>query len=170
MATSILTAALKLSCDGVYSNDLDLSVAKDTVNYPLKQTFANGTGLNQINTFWSDRRTIAASSADDLDLAGGLTDAFGNVLTLTKVKGLIISAALANTNDVVIGGDASAAFYAFLGAANDTIILKPGAWFALCNPSAAGYAVTATTGDILQIANSSSGSSVTYDIVILGTK
>ena len=32
-----------------------------------------------------------------------------------------------------------------------------------------GATVTASTGDILLVANSSSGSSVTYDIVIIGT-
>jgi len=40
--------------------------------------------------------------------------------------------------------------------------------FAVYDPSAGGYAVTNSTGDILQIANSSSGTSVTYDIIVIG--
>ena len=33
----------------------------------------------------------------------------------------------------------------------------------------AGYAVTATTADLLHVANSSSGTSVTYDVIVIGT-
>ena len=38
----------------------------------------------------------------------------------------------------------------------------------LVAPGAAGYAVTAGTGDILKVANSGAGTGVTYDIVIVG--
>ena len=36
-------------------------------------------------------------------------------------------------------------------------------------PSAAGYAVAAGSTDVLRVANSSSGTTVTYDITIIGT-
>ena len=36
------------------------------------------------------------------------------------------------------------------------------------NPDATAYAVTAGSADILQVANSSSGSTVTYDVIIVG--
>jgi hypothetical protein len=34
---------------------------------------------------------------------------------------------------------------------------------------ATAYAVTATTADLLKVANSSSGTGVTYDIAVIGT-
>jgi hypothetical protein len=39
----------------------------------------------------------------------------------------------------------------------------------LVAPDAAGYAVTATTADILRVTNGGAGTSVVYEIVILGT-
>jgi len=104
---------------------------------------------------WMDQRTIAASSADDLDLYGGLTNSFGTTINFTSIKGIIIYADSANTNDVLVGGDGSAAFVNWVSASNDVVVVKPGGLFALINPQANGYAVTATTADILQIANSS---------------
>ena len=56
------------------------------------------------------------------------------------------------------------AYLRILGA----MTVKPGGWLASYDPSATGYAVTNTTADILQIANSSSGSSVDYDIIVIG--
>ena len=51
-------------------------------------------------------------------------------------------------------------------AAGDGIGVKPGEYVPLVSQS--GWAVTAGTGDLLTITNSGSGTSVTYDIVIVG--
>ncbi len=159
---------IKFALAGIFNGDNDLSSVTQTFNYSKNYNITNGTGLDQANMIWADTRTITASSTDDLDLYGGLTNSFGTTINFTSIKGIIITAASTNTNDVVVGGDASAAFVNWVGAANDVINVKPDGMFALVNPGANGYAVTATTGDILQIANSSSGSSVVYDIILLG--
>ena len=51
------------------------------------------------------------------------------------------------------------------------MVVRPGATFAVFAGQAdsAGYAVTATTADLLHVANSSSGTSVTYDVIVIGT-
>ena len=51
---------------------------------------------------------------------------------------------------------------------SDVIVLHAGGAFLLIAPDTTGYGVTATTGDILKIANSGPNVSVTYDIVIIG--
>ena len=53
-------------------------------------------------------------------------------------------------------------------AASDGLDVKPGGCFLWLAPDATGVAVTAGTGDLINIANSSSGTSVTYDVVIIG--
>jgi hypothetical protein len=53
-------------------------------------------------------------------------------------------------------------------AASDGIDVQPGGVFLWVAPTT-GVTVTAATGDILNIDNSSSGTSVTYDVVIIGT-
>jgi len=159
---------LKMALAGVLTGDNDLSTVTQSFNYSKSYNITNGTGADQANMIWADQRTITASSTDDLDLYGGLSNAYGTTINFTSIKGIIIVADASNTNDVVVGGDGSAALINWVGAANDTVVVKPGGMFALINPNANGYAVTATTADILQIANSSSGSSVIYDIILLG--
>lgn len=159
---------LKVALAGTFTGDNDLSTVAQAINYSKSFNLTNGTGADQANMIWMDQRTLTASSTEDLDLYGGLTNSFGTTINFTSIKGILIYAAAANTNDVVVGGDGSAAFVNWVSDATDKIVVKPGGLFALINSNANGYAVTATTADILQIANSSSGTSVTYDIILLG--
>jgi len=130
---------------------------------------SNGTGDNQADLLFVDTRTIAASSNDDLDLAGGsLSDPLGNALTFATVKAILVKAAAGNTNDVVVGGEDSAAFVGPFGGTDETISIPPGGSCLLTAP-VDGWAVTATAADILRIANSAGGTGVDYDIMIVGT-
>lgn len=52
--------------------------------------FASGTSAYQGTTFTSDNRTVNAGANDDLDLAGGLVDIFGNVVTFTRIRAFMI--------------------------------------------------------------------------------
>lgn len=159
---------IKFALTGIFAGTNDLSTVQQAINYNKSYNITNGTGASQANMIWMDQRTIAASGTDDLDLAGGLTNSFGTTINFTVLKGIIVYASSANTNNVVIGGDATAPMINWVGAGNDTVVVKPGGLFALIDPGATGYEITATTADILQIANSSSGTSVTYDIILLG--
>jgi hypothetical protein len=163
-----LNASLTLNLAALFVNAIDLgNVTLDNAN---TSSFAltDGTGANQVKFLFSDTRTLAASGTENLDLVGVLLDAFGNAITFTKVKAIIIKASAANTNDVVVGGHASAAFFAFFGAATHTLKVKPGGMVALVAPDVNGYAVTATTGDMLMVTNSGAGTGITYDIIIIG--
>lgn len=128
--------------------------------------FAYGTGADQADILWADERTIGASSSEDLDLAGVLTDAFGATVAAAELVMILIVAAAANTNNVVVG-DATSPIPLF-GGTNPTFAVKPGGVFLAAAPAAAGLlTVGAGSTDDLKIANSSSGSSVTYQIAIL---
>ncbi len=168
-AATLLTASVVFSVSGNFQNDLDLGTDPN-YNYNGNKTlsFANGTGASQADKVFADQRTLTASSTEDLDIvAGGLTDAFGTIFTLAEMKVLMVCAAAANTNNVVLGGDANSV--PFLSTAATTVSIKPGGCFQLADPSAGGYAVTAGTGDIIQVANSAGGTSVTYDIIVIGS-
>jgi hypothetical protein len=163
------SSTVKLTVIGELADALDLGTATFAPNYAATFGLTNGTGANQINQMFTDTRTLAASGTENIDLAGGLTDPFGATITFTKIKALIIKAAAGNTNDVVVGGHASAAVSSFFGDATDKVKVKPGGLMVLAAPDANGYAVTAATADLLTIANSAAGTGVTYDIIILGT-
>lgn len=160
---------LAVSAYAELSNTLDLGTGKAPQGLSRSMSLGSGTGAGKADKVFSDRRTLAASATDDLDLTGALLDAFGSTITFARIKGLVIAAAAGNTNNVVIGAAASNPWATLLGATH-SLTLRPGAFFAVGTElgDATGYAVTAGTGDVLRIANSAGGSSVTYDIHIIG--
>jgi hypothetical protein len=162
-----LTATLAASVIADQSAAIDLG----TVSFPLRKyvsiALANGTGANQADRLWTDTRTVAGSGTDALDLAGSLVDAFGTTVTFVKLKGVLISAAAGNTNNVRVNRPAANGVPLFL-AASDGIDVLPGGVFVWVAPGV-GVTVTAATADLLNVDNSSSGTSVTYDIVLVGT-
>ena len=148
---------------------LDLQSRVAALNFSRGFSLDDGTGAGQADKIWSDTRTLTASANEDLDLAGVLTDAFGAVITFVKVKGIFVAAAAGNTNNVVVGAAAATQFVGPFGAATHTVAVAPGGFFAICRSDATGWAVGAGASDFLRIANSAGGTSVTYDIVLLGT-
>lgn len=140
-------------------------LADDPLLRDYTQALANGTGANQASQHWHDQRSTSGN--DDLDISGVLTNVFGTSIVFTKIKALIVKAAVANGNDVIVGGGASNQFATPFGSATDKVKVKPGGLLVLVAPDVNGYAVTAGTGDILRVA--SGGGSVTYDIVLIGT-
>jgi len=164
-----VTSALSMAATIGQTKALDLTTVSDPLAFRRAVSLTDGTAAGQADKVFHDRRTLAASAAEDLDLAGVLLDAFGAAITFARVKGLYISAAAANTNSVVVGA-ASATQWATLLNAAGTVTLRPGATFGAMAgvADATAYAVAAGTGDLLKVANSAGSTSVTYDIVIVG--
>lgn len=164
-----LTTSMSLAVSAQQTSALDLGTASLPLNVRHAVSLSNGTGAGNADRIFSDRRTLSASATEDLDLAGVLLDAFGATITFARVKGLFIVAAAANANNVVVGAAASNAWSTLLNATG-TITLRPGAAFGAMAGVAdgTGWAATAGTGDLLKVANSGAGTSVTYDVVIIG--
>jgi hypothetical protein len=162
-----LTSSITIGVVATLTNAGDLVTATAPLTYRNTWSLTDGAGANQAQQIFCDTRTLAASANEDIDLAGVLTNAFGTTLTFTKVKAIIIKAADANTNSVVVSRPASNGVPIFDNA-SDSITLPPDGCLALVIPSAAGKTVTASTGDLLNIANSAGSTSVTYDIIIIG--
>lgn len=132
-------------------------------------TLATGTAAGQADTFYQDTGTLAASATIDLDLAGSLANLIGGTSVYVRIKGLYVSAAAANTNNVIVGNAATNP-WATLFSATGTVTLRPGAaaMFVAGSADATGWTVTAGTGDLLRLANSAAGTSVDYTIGIIG--
>lgn len=164
-----LTSSVRLAVQGTEATTPDLGSNSGRRAIDLAVSLASGTGAGQADLMFADTRTLAASGTEDLDLAGVLTSAFGATLTFARVKALVVVAAAANTNNVVVSRPAANGFILF-SAASDAIPLRPGMGLAVVAgvADATGIAVTAGTGDLLTITNSAGSTTVTYDIVILG--
>lgn len=160
---------LSLSAAASLFGTAGLTTPRSDLNLSSAVPLGSGTGANQADRMYTATRTLAPSTAEDLDLAGTLLDAFGAAITFARVKALLFRSAAANTNNIVIGNAASNGFISWVGSATDKLTLRPGGFFALVAPDATAYAVTAATADLLHVLNGGAGTSVTYDVAIIGS-
>lgn len=165
---SALKLALVASIAGKYTGSNDVAAPVQTLNHASTVQLATGTTAGQADLMFTDERTLAASTSESLDLAGGLTDAFGATLGFAEIVGLLIEADAGNTNDVVVGGAASNAFLGPFADATDKLKVKPGGFAFLAAPTDPAWPVTGGTGDLLQVANGGAGSAVTYTVTVIG--
>jgi hypothetical protein len=166
-----LTSKLAVVASAALVSTQDLGEARASMAKTYSVDLADGTTAGKADRVFHDTRTLAASANEDLDLAGVLTDPLGQTLTFARIKALIVAAAAGNVNNVVVGGAPSNAWVGPFGAATHTNPVRPGQTVAyVCGSAdATGWAVTAGTGDLLRIANSGAGTTVTYDIIVIGT-
>jgi hypothetical protein len=153
---------------GTISNIVGLATTTSTFSLANSQGWTSGTGAQQADRLYTATRTIAASGTDPLDLAGVLTDGIGTTITFARVKAMYIAASGGNTNNVIVGGGTNP-FVNWVGAGTHTVTVRPGGLLLLTAPDATAYVVTPATGDILQLANSGAGTTVTYTIAIYGS-
>ena len=164
-----LSTQALLQVSAFYSNtSADLAVPSANPVFASQVNLDNGTGADQADRLYVDSNTLAASATVDIDLAGSLTDLLGAALTFVRVKGIFLRASKANTNNVVLGGAAATQFVGPFGATTHTIATKPGGFLAMIAPDATGWTVGAGASDLLRVANSGAGTSVSYDIMIVG--
>lgn len=163
-------AIIRSGFSTVYRPTSVLPATSDLLNKhsPAEIELSSGTGASAVDLEYLKQETIAASTNTDYDLAGSLLDRFGNVITFVKVKGIWIKASPSNVNSVRIKPAASNGFLGPFADASDIISVPPGGVLLLAAP-VSGWTVTAGSGDLLNLANSGAGSSVVFDIHIIGT-
>lgn len=162
-----LTSRVDVLISGSLLSSLDLQDVSSPFAIRRAIDFSNGSGANQANVIFSDTRTLAPSASETLDLVGGgLVDAFGVAIAPARLRAVLIYASPANVNNLTILGNAAAV--PILNTVATTITLTPGGLFLITKPDTVGMLVTPTTFDLIQIANAGAGTSVNYDIVLLG--
>lgn len=167
MATSLTTQySGQVSWDHSWDDDDTGRVIRDQNTLPRIHDLAYGTGKDQCDLKFYDRRTLLAGNNDDLDLAGGLTDERGQTLTFARIKLIYIRNLMSTVGYKLNVGGGANPFATWLGAAGDIVTIGPDGELRLFDPSAAAYAVTAGTGDILRI--TAVGGNITYDVLLLG--
>ncbi len=176
--SATLQSKITLLLSSILTNQVGVATADGKVDTSFGLNLATGTGANQADKLYTTQITRThGAPAGDLDLAGVLTDPLGVTLTLVKIRALILFAAVANVNSVVVGGGVSAPLtgmffdYVATASAQPALRLKPGGLLVLTAPALAGYPVTATTADKLQIASGDEDAttSVTVDVYVIGT-
>ena len=140
------------------------SNAKQAIDLRGKVEWAVGTGADQADQIWEDRRTLAGGATEDLELQDGTeSNGFGQTLTLTILKGIYINI-VSGDGPLLIGGAVANQFDSLFGDVSDKFRVRK--TIMVATGDATGYAVDAD--DVLKIANEDGGAAVTFDIVIIG--
>lgn len=164
-----LTSKITLQIDATLSNLVGLASVSAPISRGLQSVLTPGTGAGQADWCYSETNTLGASATKDYDLAGTLTDIFGAVITFARVKTIAIFADPLNTNNVVVGAAAATIFFGPWGANTHTCNVRPGGMFLVHAPDVTAWPVGAGATDFLRVINGAAGTSVTYDIIILGS-
>lgn len=138
----------------------------------MKTTLNFGPDDNEAEEWYTDEFTIAsgAGGTNHFDLAGSLVSQLhGGTLTFTVVKLLVVAIDAPNgTKKLQVGPQGvAAAWQGPWGGVGATVYTEVVSWSVLVNDPFTGYAVTATTADVLGVVNNS-GTSVTARILIVG--
>lgn len=161
-----VTANIAVNISAKQTGTADLGTPQMLAKIEKLMEFTPGTAaVGQANILFSDERTIALSSNEDLDLAGVLADALGATIAGAEVVAIYVEANSANTNNVNVTRPAANGVPIFL-AAGDGVAIAPGDFFLFTRRT--GITITGATGDLINIANSGAGTSVTYKILIIG--
>lgn len=175
--SATLTSKITVLLNSLLMNTVGVATADGKVDVSFLFPLLTGVGANQADKLYTTQITRThGSPTGDIDLAGTVTDPLGQTVTLARIKAIIVSAAAANVNSVVVGGGATAPVttvlfdYVATALAQPAIKVRPGGLFMLVAPAATAYAITATTADKLQIANGDEDgtTSVTCDVYIIG--
>lgn len=140
--------------------------ASQQVNEAFALALAAGIGIGKSDILFTKAINIAASGSATIDLVGSLTDVFGATVNLADIQVLYLEADATNVNDIVMGNGATNPWVGPFDAGTDTVGVHPGGMLLFADPK--GWPVVPTTGDLLKLANSGSGTAVTGKLVLIG--
>ena len=167
MATALTRLGIDFILSFDYTSSLDLGDVKDNQRLSYPEAWTDGDAADKAEIVFHDQRTLTATS-EDLDLYGNLTDAFGNTLSFAKVKAIFIKNKNTGAGEnLIVGGAAANGVSTLFSDTTDKLIIGPDGMLLLTNPSAAGYAITGGTADLLKL--DAGANTVVFDIVIVGT-
>ena len=169
MATS-LTAALSLVLKATYKAKTagdDMSVPEIVLTKSVTDTLANGEGSGQAEVAYTD--TLTGAGPHTVDIYGGITDAFGNTLSIKLLKGVLIHNRSTTTGQYVdVGGSGAGVTFAALTGDTDEIRVHPDGVLFLWAPMATpdSYVAGAGTDDTILITAGAGSPSI--DIMLIG--
>ena len=146
---------------------IGLNGTVQTVSIDEQAQFVDGTGVNQIEqVFSADNRALNATN-EDLDLAGtSQTDFQGGALAMSKVRVAFFKNNDSDTGDTLtVKQPASNGVPNLFVASGDGIKIPPGGFLLYVAPGVDAPTVTASTGDLINVAKADNGS---YDVLVAG--
>ena len=125
----------------------------------------DGTDANESDLVYSLFTSVSTGVPHDHDLVSLVSGLTGSTLTYAEVTAIVLVNESQTPGESVTVGAGSNPVSSIWGAAGDAVVVGPGGVLVLTSP-VDGYAVTASTADILRVSTTSSG--VSYRLIILG--
>ena len=134
------TGRLLILPQWTHSKTVGASTVAETFATLLDWTHTSGTGTNQMNVIISESVSLTNAESRTIDLAGGVTDSFGDVTTFTTVRFLCLVADEDNADPVIMGASGEDAWATWCGDTNHTVTIRPGGILLLTAPDS-GYTI-----------------------------
>lgn len=138
-----------------------------TVNRVYEHYFTDGTSTDQIGQVFNGAARSLNATNEDLDVNGGLTDFKGAALDMTGVRLVYVENLDTDTGDTLtVKQPASNGVPGIFLAAGDGVTVQPGGLFLWVAPGVDKATVTASTGDLINVAAADNS---TYNLILAGT-
>lgn len=157
----------------------DLGRTEDSYKWEPKHTIETGSTANKCNQNYYVTGTVASGATVDYDLAGGVVNAFGDTVTLTKIRAIALQNVGANdgaggysvqTGETLkIGGAGSnpiTTIFDGSGTAKQTV--HSGGLYFATSPND-GFVVTGGSADVLRITNGGT-KTIQYKLLVMGVQ
>ena len=141
------------------------STVSETFSELLRMTHTSGTNASQMSTVVVIAATLAASATNTHNLAGGVTNSFGDATTFVDARLLAFRSSSATNPVLALGNAATNTFSSWLGAASHTVRVAPGGLLLWTAP-VAGW--SCADGN-LQVVNTGTNSA-TYQLYVGGAR
>jgi hypothetical protein len=173
-----ITGSIKIAPNLTHSGAGSASTLTETISDVWKwagtsATVGTGTTATAISKMYVVvSNGIPAGATNTVDLYGGVYDSFGTLFSPSQVKGFIfcptnsLSVLTNGYQSMLIRPSSANGWATWMSTTTSAIRVKAGGMFALMAPCTNAYAVTATTGDLLETVNESTNA-CGYSLYIL---
>jgi len=173
-----LATTMEVKIRGLATNPA-LQLAQDSgieLLLDIATRLTSGTAGAQANSMYAQSGALTAAQELTIDLNGVKKDVYGDLISFTKIKGILLRNTATTASIIQIGGgtglNGTNAFDTWVTsdtpgfAGSEAVYVRPGGIFLLWAPDATAYATTAGT-EILTIKETSTLVGA-YEIVIVG--
>jgi len=172
MATSLATS-LQLMLKTTYgTTNGHMSTVTDVITKSISDLLADGDDRDQAECVWSD--SFAANPAGVIyDIFGGLTDVYGNTLSMKHIKGLLIhNTSIVSGEYIDVFGSGAGLTCLYMTGDTDEVRVFPGGILFMWSPGAGATAdcpvASAGSGDEIKI-TAAAGTAPVIEMIIIGT-
>jgi hypothetical protein len=131
LAASVVAVAdtfegtLIVSPQWTHSKTVGASTVSESFGLLLRQAHDTGTNVNQMTDVVVLSRTLAGSTNETINLAGGVTNSFGDVVNFSEVRFLAVRSSVSTNPIIELGGASTNQFASWLGDSSDTVKIAP---------------------------------------------